>query len=255
MTDRGPAGWRSVGADLVAATAFLTVVGRGAGLRARAPGWFPAVGLGLGAGLGALWWWAGRLWPPLVVGALVTAADAVVTGLLHLDGLVDTADGLLPHLERDRRLQVMREPTVGAFGVAAVVVVVLLRWAALSAPLAAGPAGAVLLLAGLWALARTVMAGALSVVPSARSDGLARSMAPPARWAGACTATGAATSAAALIGWRPEAGAVVWVAAATAGVVVVVAGRRRLGGITGDVLGAAGVIVETVGLLVAAARW
>ena len=81
--------------------------------------------------------------PPAVAGGLAVAADLALTGMLHLDGLADSADGLLPPLPRDRRLAVMRSPDVGAFGVAAVVSAIGLRWAALAAldPARRGPAG------------------------------------------------------------------------------------------------------------------
>src|SRR4051812_17036191 len=97
-----------------AAISFLTPLG---GARSPSPSawrWFPLVGAGLGGLLGAGWWAADRLWPRPVAAALVVAADLALTGLLHIDGLVDSADGLLPHLDRDRRLAVMSEPDVGA---------------------------------------------------------------------------------------------------------------------------------------------
>src|SRR5688572_14319385 len=101
------------------ALAFLTPVGRATPPSPDALTWFPVVGAGIGAVLGGLWWATDQLWPPLVAAALVLAADLALTGLLHIDGLVDTADGLLPHLERERRLEVMAAPDAGAFGIAA----------------------------------------------------------------------------------------------------------------------------------------
>ena len=90
-------------------------------------------------------------------------ADLGLTGMLHLDGLADTADGLLPHLTRERRLEVMREPTVGAFGVGAVVIVLLGRFAVF-ATLRPAP----LLVAALWCTSRTAMAAVVDRVPYAR---------------------------------------------------------------------------------------
>ena len=89
--------------------------------------WFGPAGALIGAVLGALWWGATNVWPAPVAAAIVVAADLAVTGLLHVDGLADSADGLLPHLDRERRLAVMATPDVGAFGVAVVAVVLLLR--------------------------------------------------------------------------------------------------------------------------------
>jgi adenosylcobinamide-GDP ribazoletransferase len=234
-----------------AATSFLTPLGG-----ARVPGlsdlaWFPVVGLGIGAALGALWWGIGKEWPPTVDAAVVVAADLALTGLLHIDGLIDSADGLLPHLDRARRLAVMAEPQVGAFGVAAGGMVLVLRVAALGA---IHPD--VLVLGGLWCLSRTLMAAVVSTQPYARAGGLAEAFSGRApRSRGLALVVGAAGAVALLMVWRPLAGAMGALAGIVAAVGVLVLARRRLGGYTGDVLGASGMMLETVGLVVAAARW
>jgi adenosylcobinamide-GDP ribazoletransferase len=238
------------------AVGFLTPLGGAAPPSPQALLWFPLVGAAIGAALGVLWWAAGRAWPALVAGALVVAADLACTGLLHVDGLVDSADGLLPHLNRERRLAVMSEPTLGAFGVAIAVVVLFSRWAALSSavPWRIGPA--VLLLAGLWCASRSLMALTTTLVPYARSgDGLARAFLGGDVPARAVAVTGLFASLALLLAWHALAAPAV-----LAGVLVTWAGvlwlaRRQIGGYTGDVLGAAGVLGETVGLIVAVARW
>jgi adenosylcobinamide-GDP ribazoletransferase len=230
------------------ALSFLTPFLGAAEPRAETLTWFPFAGAALGLVLGALWWGAEWAWPPAVAAAIVVAADLALTGLLHVDGLADTADGLLPHLDRNRRLEVMAAPDVGAFGVASVGAVVLLRWAAL-----ATMAPSLLLLGSLWCASRTVMAVTARTVPYARPGGLAtaflggRALAP-------ALAGGALAVALALVGpGLPGVVAVVAVVVGAAGVVVLA--HRRLGGFTGDVLGAAGLVGETAGLVVAAARW
>src|SRR5437588_3260832 len=220
------------------ALAFLTPVGGAAAPSPKALPWFPVVGAAIGAALGGVWWVAGELWPPLVAAAVVVAADLAMTGLLHLDGLADSADGLLPHLSRERRLEVMAAPDVGAFGMGVACAAVLLRWSAL-AVLRPDPA----LLAGLWCGSRTLMATVATAVPYARDEGLASAFLGGA-WTWSVAVFGAVL-AAVLAGW---AGAGVLV-----GLLVVALARRRIGGFTGDVLGAAGVVGETAGLLVAAA--
>src|SRR5438270_6425182 len=145
------------------ALAFLTPVGGAAVPSPEALPWFPVVGGGIGAALGGVWWIAGELWPPLVAAAVVVAADLALTGLLHLDGLADSADALLPHLTRDQRLDVMAAPDVGAFGVGVAATALLLRWSAL-AVLRPDPA----LLAGLWCGSRTLMATVVTTVPYGR---------------------------------------------------------------------------------------
>ena len=183
---------------------------------------------------------------------LTVAVDLVLTGALHLDGLADSADGLLPHLERDRRLEVMAAPDVGAFAIAAVVVVLLLRASTLATADLDGWHW-VALLAGLWCGARAAMTVVVTSVPYARTGGgLASAFAGGRWWAAAPGVVLAVVAVGAGDGWHGLLGLAVG-ALAAAGVVAL--GRRRLGGFTGDVAGAAGIVLETVGLLVVAARW
>ena len=232
-----------------AALGFLTVLG-GAALPSRqALAWFGTVGALVGLVVGGAWWGAGELWPPLVAAVVAVAVDAAVTGMLHLDGVADSGDGLLPPLERARRLSVMASPEVGAFGVAVLVLVVAARVAAFSS---LDPD--LLLVVGLWAGARAAMAVALTAAPYARDVGAASGFRGPGPPVVAMLTLGLAL--AAVVGSRGGLAGVVTAAAAAAAFAAVVAlGIRRLGGYTGDVLGAAGVLAETVGLLVAAARW
>ncbi|MEX2659043.1 MAG: adenosylcobinamide-GDP ribazoletransferase [Acidimicrobiales bacterium] len=233
---------------MIAALAFLTPLG---GARAPTPGavrWFPVVGLLVGVCVGGVWRGAAVLWAPALAAALAVVADLALTGMLHVDGLADSGDGLLPHLPRERRLAVMAEPAVGAFGATVVLATLLLRWSAF-----ASMAADVWLVAGLWVLSRTLMAVVVVRVPYARETGLATAFrggggTVPAL-GGLVVATGLV-----LVASGP-AGFAVLVAALVAGGGVVVLGVRRLGGFTGDVLGAAGVVAETAGLVVAAARW
>jgi adenosylcobinamide-GDP ribazoletransferase len=180
---------------------------------------------------------------------LVVTADLGLTGLLHVDGLADSADGLLPHLEPEQRLAVMQSPGVGAFAVAVTAVTVLLRLVAL-ASIAASP----LLLAGLWCASRSLMVLLAARLPYARPEG------------GLATAfLGGSPQAAAVCGlltgailaglWSPLAGLVSVVGAGAVAWAVAILARRRIGGFTGDVLGAAGLLAETAGLVLAAAKW
>jgi adenosylcobinamide-GDP ribazoletransferase len=228
-----------------AALSFLTPFGGARTPTRSALGWFPVAGVIIGATLGSVWWAAGRIWPPIVAGAIAVAADLALTGMLHLDGVVDSADGLFPHLPRERRLDVMAAPDVGAFGIATGGAVLLLRWSSF-----ASLHPSVLLVAGLWCASRTTMAVVAMVVPYARAEGgLASAFLGAPRSTGWVVAAGGAAVGAWLAGPLPVLFAV------TAAAVVVAFAYRRIGGFTGDVLGAAGVIAETVGLLVAAAKW
>jgi adenosylcobinamide-GDP ribazoletransferase len=230
------------------AVGFLTPLGGAAAPTPNAVRWFPVVGLLVGLAVGAVWRGAEELWPPGLAAALAVVADLALTGMLHLDGVVDSADGLLPHLDRQRRLDVMSEPTVGAFGVVVAVAVLLVRWVAL-----ASLGADIWLVAGLWCLSRTAMVGVMTALPYAREHGLASAFRGDGRTVVVPLGTLAALALVwTAIGWP----AVVVVAAGCAAVVATAAlARSRVGGFTGDVLGAAGVLAETVGLVVAAARW
>jgi adenosylcobinamide-GDP ribazoletransferase len=237
------------------ALAFLTPIGGARTPSGRAVAWFPVVGAAVGAALGLLWWAGSKAWPAAAIAAIVVAADLLLTGMLHLDGVVDTADGLLAHhVDTGRRLDLMREPTIGAFGVGAAGAGLLLRWAAF---FALRPS--VLLVTGIWCAARTLMAVVPSRVPYARAPhggGLASGFFPATgRGPVAALVVGLAGSLSAVMLWRPLGGAVSLSCGVLAAAGLVVLARRRLGGYTGDVLGAAGFVLETVSLLVASARW
>ena len=223
------------------ALAFLTVIGGARAPNKRTPAWFPVVGAGLGAAVATAHWGAHRLWPVLIAGAVVMTIDLVLTGALHLDGLADTADGLLPHMEQNRRLEVMAEPGVGAFAITAVTGALAVRWAVLADP-DIRPVD----LTAVWAGSRTIAATVPAMVPYVRPDGLASPFVEGAScwialwllpismlmivgggWSGVAAATAAPIAAA----------AVLWLA------------WRRIGGFTGDVLGTVIVISETAALL------
>jgi adenosylcobinamide-GDP ribazoletransferase len=238
------------------ALAFLTPVGGAASPTRAAFVWFPVVGALLGLVLGTIWWATDDSMGPLAAAALVVGADLALTGALHFDGLLDSADGLLPHLPPERRLAVMAEPHVGAFAVATGTTTLLMRTAALAALGAARP----LLLAALWCLARTAMAVTALTGHYARAEGLASSFLPePAAEAANPTALWVppiAVGTVVVLGLAIADGAgsvIAVVTAATAAAGVAALARRRIGGFTGDTLGAGGVVAETVGLLTAAA--
>lgn len=211
----------------------------------------PVVGAALGVTLGGvLLALAALSAPPLLAGAAVVASGALLTRGMHLDGLADTTDALGSYRPAPAALAIMRTGDVGPFGVAALVLVLLAQAAALAAlvePLTGRLAGhGDQALAVCATVATATAAGRLSAtwacrrgVPSARPEGLgalvAGTVSPAALTLG--TATVVAVSVAAVPGrpWQGPLG----VAGALA---VAVALRRhvvrRLGGVTGDVLGA-----------------
>jgi adenosylcobinamide-GDP ribazoletransferase len=238
---------------MLGAFAFLSVLGRGAVPDRRSLRWFGPVGVVVGALCGLVRWGGGEWWAPAVAAALAVVADLVLTGLLHLDGLADTADGLLAPMERDRRLSVMASPGTGAFALGTVGVVLLLRWTALTVLPITGWHW-VALLAGIWCGARTAMAVIVTTVPYARPHGgLATAFHGASPWLPMLIGLPLAVVGAAA--GRGVGGVVGLVAGALGAAGVTWLARARLGGFTGDTAGAAGVVFETVALVVAAARW
>lgn len=237
---------------MLAALGFLTLFGGARVPTRHALPWFGPVGALLGAAVGAVWWLAAQWLPLPVAGAIALIADLVLTGMLHVDGLADSADGLIAPLSTERRLAVMRDPRTGAFGVVAVVALLLLRFTALTSLPVEG--ATVLAFAAIWGTARMAMAVTACTVPYARSSGLATAFlggpvlpvlalgVPPVLVLGA-------------LGAQPAARGLLAVAAAAIGAAVVVTfARGRIGGFTGDVLGAAGVVAETAALVLLTVR-
>lgn len=240
---------------MISAASFLTIFGRGTKPTRHTLLWFPVVGAALGLVVGSLWWLAAKVWLPLPSAAVAVVVDLGLTGLLHFDGLADSADGLLAPLPRERRLEAMADPAIGAFGAVVVGAVVILRFSSFAvlrpAPLAIG---------GLWCASRTVMAMMTDVLPYVRPSGLVKDFLAESRSARqrlvSWTVVGAGVvgAAALMAAGRGAQGLFALGAELVAMAAVAAIASKRIGGYTGDVLGAAGVVGETVGLLVLAMR-
>ena len=205
-----------------------------AGSLGRAVAFFPFVGLTLGVLVAAVDALLRAAIPVPAVTVIDLVVLAIATGGLHLDGLADAADGLFGGSDRESRLAAMRDSRTGAFGVAAVTLVVLLEYAALSGVPADGR-GAVLITAAVasrWAMSLAVWASR-----PARSDGLGAAFANGANTAHIAVA--AAIAALAIAAISSAAVAAIVVSSATA---LAIGGfaRQRVGGLTGDVYGAIG---------------
>lgn len=215
---------------------------------ARAMRAFPLAGAAIGLGAGAVFWAASQMLTPALAALLAVAAAVWLTGGLHEDGLADTADGFGGSRDRHRRLEIMRDSRIGSFGVLAVVLAVALRAAALAT---LAPLAGLLALVSAGALSRAVMPVMMRLVPPARSDGLGYGAGKPASAIAATAMLLAAAVALACLPWPAAVAAVVVALAA----VFALGGlaRRRIGGFTGDVLGALQQLTEIAVLLLAVA--
>ena len=208
---------------------------------------FPAVGLLVGALLAglhtALW-----LIDPGVLAALILTVWVLITGGLHLDGLADTADAWIGGQgDRDRTLAIMKDPRSGPIAIVVIVLVLLNKFAALQM-LVAGDARAVLLLAPV--LGRATIVLLLITTPYVRPDGLGLPYANhlPRLSCGLLVLL-VAIATVLLLEWQGGA----LLAVLGIGFLGLRHGlRARLGGLTGDTLGAACELTETVALLVPA---
>jgi|SRR5580693_461024 adenosylcobinamide-GDP ribazoletransferase len=214
--------------------------------------WAPAVGLLLGAAaagileLAARWGRTG----PLLAAVLAVATLALLTRGLHLDGLADLADGLGSRQPADAALAIMKRSDIGPFGVVTLVFTLLVQVAALAQAQALGR--------GVPALIAASVAGRLALtwacrrgVPAARGSGLGALVAGSVPPAIPVALSAAALAAAYPFGIGVLAGVAAGVAVSLALTALAV---RRLGGITGDVLGALVEVATAACLLATAIR-
>jgi adenosylcobinamide-GDP ribazoletransferase len=217
---------------------------------ARASWAFPLAGFVVG-GAGALVHATalGVKLPAALAAGLALSATLLVTGCLHEDGLADTADGLGGGQDRARKLEIMRDSRLGAYGACALMMSLLLRWTALAALASPIPVASALIAAHV--SARAALPAFMRFVPPARFDGLSAQAGQPAlRPAVVAVLLGVLTLVTAL-----------GLAVAIAGLVLAICAAlfmawltmRQIGGQTGDVLGAVEQIIEIVILLTAVA--
>ena len=235
-------------ADLRGAFGLLTRLPLGGPGRGAAGCWaWPVAGAVVGALAALAGWGALALgFPPGWAAALVLAVQAMLTGGLHEDGLADTFDGLMGGRDPARRLEIMRDSRIGSFGAMALLLVALARWSALVVLLPVAPLAVV----GVAALSRAGLPVLMAALPPARPDGLSRLVGRPNAWQ-----AGAAVLVAGLLALAVLPGLPVLLLAGAAALFAL--GRwaqARIGGQTGDILGAAQQLTEalSLGILVAA---
>ncbi|MEM9094175.1 MAG: adenosylcobinamide-GDP ribazoletransferase [Pseudomonadota bacterium] len=224
--------------DVLVAASLLTrlpvkVDHAAAGARGAQASWaYPLIGAGLGLAAGLVF--AALSGIGVAAGVAAGAAIAIsllLTGALHEDGLADTADGFGAGVEKTRTLEIMRDSRIGAFGASALVVILLARWSAVAS---FSPWEAIAALVAAGALSRAAMVALMWSLPPARPDGLG---------AGAgevSTSVLLVALAIALLATLPTGWSILLAPLAAAAAVILVArlADSKIGGHTGDVMGA-----------------
>jgi len=239
-------------ADIPAALGLLTRLplrvdfDRARARSAQATWAYPLVGLVVGSGMALLGLVLTTLGlPDQITAALVLALSIIVTGAMHEDGLADSADGLWGGWDPDHRLTIMKDSYIGAYGVIAIGLSLILRWSLLTV-LVGTPAGLLAMIAAAM-LSRASMTALMVWLPNARTTGLSQSVGRPA-FASGGIAVGISILAGVIFMGVSVAPAVIAVAV-TAFVCGAIA-RAKINGQTGDILGATQQLTEIAALTV-----
>ncbi|MFC2022802.1 adenosylcobinamide-GDP ribazoletransferase [Chloroflexota bacterium] len=233
----------------LAALQFLTIIpwkwSVDPGEAGRSTGYFPVIGAIIGAILVGLHYLLGWLLPPPVVNVLLVVAMVIVTGALHLDGLVDTCDGLGSAKTPEDRWQVMHDSRAGGFGVIGAGCLLLTKYVVLNS-VPPGLMMATLVLMPV--VSRWTMVYAIAAYPYARPSGLGKLFKQGTdRWQLVLATVVALAVAVALFKlWGLVIMFGVWV------IIALVAGylKRRFAGLTGDTYGAINEVAEVGVLLI-----
>lgn len=201
---------------------------------------YPLVGLGLGVIVSAMAWLAALALPSAIVAGLVLAALVMLTGAMHEDGLADTADGLWGGHDAARRLDIMKDSRIGAYGVLALILAMGLRWLGIADVSWSGLITALV-------VSRAMMVPLMRTLPHARTNGLAHSVGRP-EMIDVAIALGIAAIIAILLSGGT--GVIALIVSAAVVVAMGALAKAKIGGQTGDILGATQIITEIAILLV-----
>ena len=205
----------------------------------RSTGYFPVIGLIIGLTLAGLNWLFSLFLPSAVVNGLLIVSIAVISGALHLDGFVDTCDGIAGHKTVEDRWRVMHDSRAGAFGIVGVVLLLLVKYVSLnSVPENLLTVTLVLMpVVSRWAMVYTVFA-----YPYARPAGLGKIFKQEASWQRFTAATLIALAVAAIL--ARLAGLVIMISIWVIVVGMAVYLKRKFSGLTGDTYGAINEVTE-----------
>jgi adenosylcobinamide-GDP ribazoletransferase len=220
------------------------------GRLARAAPWFPVVGVIVGAIAGGTLLAAATVLPLPLAAGFAIAAGVLVTGALHEDGLADCCDGLGGGRDREHALQIMRDSRIGTFAGIGLFFSLALRWAALAA---LTPAAGALALVVAHGVSRGMLPPVLATTGYAREHGAATAVSGGVSAGGTAVALLLSLAVALLAG--PVCGPLAFAAAGLVAAAMVAVLVRRLGGYTGDGLGAVQQLAEIAVLASLAGCW
>lgn len=218
----------------------------------RSARWFPLIGVVVGAIGGGVYVAAAQIWPTSIASILALVAMVLATGAFHEDGWADAFDGLFGGWTVQRRLEIMRDSRIGTYGALALLLLVLAKWQALAS---LAPLSALLVLITAHAAARWSTLVVAQMLPYARDAGamkpVATGIGPTELLIGTIVLLATMVVLGQGLGWWLVATGAVTTLLLLVGATALF--RARLGGVTGDCLGAANQAVELAWLLLAAA--
>lgn len=227
---------------------FLTIIPSGSSdlqTTAKYMHLFPIVGIAIGLVVGSAAYGMSYFLEPLIVGLLITGMLALITGIHHTDGLSDFADGLMVRGTRERKMQVMRDPSVGSAGIFAIIMYV---------------AGMVIALSSMrgFEMFQAIMIGEIT----AKFSMVLLASLGPSAWEGSNSlfiqsmkdrkklAFAAAITIVSILVVGNSAGFLALGMGIALTLVILAISRRSFGGISGDVMGATNEIARLASLLV-----
>ena len=208
--------------------------------------YFPIVGLIIGLILAGLSWLLGLILPTAIVSALLLAFLAIITGALHLDGFVDTFDGIAGHKSVEDRWRVMHDSRAGGFGIVSVVLLLLVKYASLSN---VPESSLMMTLVLMPVISRWAMVYAVFTYRYAKPSGLGKAFKERASWPRFTMAT--VITLAIVAALAQLAGLAILFGAWIITVVIAAYFKHKFSGLTGDTYGAINEVAEVSVLILA----
>jgi len=238
---------------LFVAFSFLTIIPLSikSGLRekdlATSMGYFPLVGLFIGGILTGINIFGGKIFPPYLTDLFIVLALTIITGGLHLDGLADTVDGLAGGDTKEKTLSIMKDSHTGPMGVLAIVFAILFKYMAILSMSASMKDKALLIMP---VVSRWSMVAMAYFAPYARHEGgTGMVFVKNVSWTSLILASGFVIILTLIIGgWKT--GGIVLFTVSVVTLLCILYFIKRLGGVTGDILGAVNEVNEVMVLLI-----